>query len=66
MESTVLSEISQSEKQVPYDFTYMWDLMNKELTNKIETDSWTRELTDSYQRGSGLRGWVKRQFHFYF
>ena len=27
------------ERQVPYDFTYMWNLMNKKLTNKIKTDS---------------------------
>ena len=30
LESIMLSEISQSEKkQVPYDFTYMWNLENK-------------------------------------
>ena len=26
------------EKQIPYDFTYMWNLMPK--INKVETDSW--------------------------
>ena len=25
----MLSEISQSEKEIPYDFTHMWNLMNK-------------------------------------
>ena len=31
LENIMLSEISQSEKerQIPYDFTHMWNLMNK-------------------------------------
>ena len=30
LENTMLSEISQSEKdKIPYDFTHMWNLMNK-------------------------------------
>ena len=29
LENIMLSEISQSERQVPYDFTHMWNLMNK-------------------------------------
>ena len=32
LETTMLSEISQSEKQMLYDFTHMWNLRNK--TNK--------------------------------
>ena len=28
-DNIVPSEISQSESQIPYDFTYMWHLMNK-------------------------------------
>ena len=29
MKDIILSEISQSGKQIPYDFTHMWNLMNK-------------------------------------
>ena len=31
MENVMLSEISQPvrERQIPYDFTYIWDLINK-------------------------------------
>ena len=29
LENTMLSEISQSEKDVPCDLTHMWNLMNK-------------------------------------
>ena len=35
LEDVMLSEISQDrERQIPYDFTYMWN-----LKNKAETDS---------------------------
>ena len=27
------------ERQILYDFSHMWNLMNKQLTSKIETDS---------------------------
>jgi len=29
LESIMLSKISESERQIPYDFTYMWNLGNK-------------------------------------
>ena len=29
LKSNMLSEISQSEKETPYDFTHMWNLMSK-------------------------------------
>ena len=37
LEGRTLSEVSQTERQIPYDFTYMWNPKNK--INKIETDS---------------------------
>ena len=37
----MLSEITVRERQIPYDLTSMWNLMNKiKLTNKIETEAW--------------------------
>ena len=29
LENIMLSEISQLEKDIPYDFTHMWNLMDK-------------------------------------
>ena len=29
LEGIMLTEISQTEKDIPYNFTYMWDLKNK-------------------------------------
>ena len=29
LENIMLSEINHSEKDIPYDFTHMWNLMNK-------------------------------------
>ena len=36
LEGIMLSEISQKNK-IPYDFTYMWNLKNKQMTSKRET-----------------------------
>ena len=47
--------------QIPYDFTHMWNLMNR--INKQTEEKQThrhREETDSCQRGVVLGGWVKR------
>ena len=49
LEGTVPSEISQTEKQVPYDFTYMWNLKNK---TEIDSDSENKQVA---ARGEG--GW---------
>ena len=38
LEDIMPTEISQ--RKIPYDFTYMWNLKNK--TNKIETDTENR------------------------
>ena len=40
-ENTMLNEVSQ--RQIPYDFTYMWNLKNK--THR------SREQVGGYQRG---------------
>ena len=57
------------ERQIPYDFTNMWNLRNKtneqrEKEREREREGQTkketlnhREQTDGYQRGCG--GWVK-------
>lgn len=36
-----LSEISQSGKEIPYDFTYVWTLRKKKQINKKETNKQT-------------------------
>ena len=40
-------------RQVPYDITYMGNLIydTNELNYKTETDSQTQKTTDGYQRG---------------
>ena len=40
-EIIILSEVSEKERQIPYDITYMWNLKydTNELIYKIETDS---------------------------
>ena len=43
-----------SEKQIPYDLTYKWNLINK--TNKqakYNQRHWNKEQIDSNQRGGG-------------
>ena len=40
------------ERQVPYDFTYMQNLMNK-ITNKIETDSQIENRLTAMGQGKG-------------
>ena len=30
LEGIMLSEISQKERKIPYDFTYIWNLKNKQ------------------------------------
>ena len=42
------------ERQIPYDITYKWDLINK--TNKqakYNQRHWNKKQTDSNQRGGG-------------
>ena len=43
LEIIIVSEVSQRERQIPYDITYMWNLKygTKEPIYKTETDSTT-------------------------
>ena len=45
----ILSEVSQTEKEILYDITYMWNLKN--TTNKQTLRH--RKQTYGYQRGEG-------------
>ena len=48
LESIMLSEISQTESQIPYDVTYMWNLkINKQ---KSKTESAFRDQIGGCQR----------------
>ena len=52
----MLSEISQSEKAIPYDFTYIWNLKNKiNKQTKLKQNHRYRKQTDGCQRE-----WVKK------
>ena len=55
----MLSETGQ--RQISYDFTYMWNLKNKtnEYTNKSKNRPISREETNGCQMGGGVRGWAK-------
>ena len=43
LEIIILSDLSQTERQIPYDITYTWNLRydTNELIYKTETDSQT-------------------------
>ena len=48
-----------SERQIPYDLTYKWNLINKtEKQAKYDQRHWNKEQTDSNQRveGKGIMG----------
>ena len=54
------SNTSVGERQIPYDFTYLWNLKNNE--GEQTKQEWThrhREQTDSCQRGGKLGDWAK-------
>ena len=53
--------MSLREKQIPYNFTYKWNLKNNinEQTKLKQTHRYT-EQTDGYQRGGGLKNWMKK------
>ena len=58
-EVIMLSEIGHRERQIPYDFTYIWNLknkINKQNRNRLKN----REQADGCQRGMGFRGRVKK------
>ena len=57
------------ERQIPYDLTYNWNLINK--TNKqakYNQRHWNQEQTDSKQRGGGRGKWGVggRYYHYFF
>ena len=58
LEIITLSEVSQTERQISYDITYMWNLKNdtNELIYKIETDSQTSKTYSWLPKGKGDRG----------
>ena len=58
LEIIILSEVSQTERQISYDITYMWNLKNdtNELIYKIETDSQTSKTYSWLPKGKGDRG----------
>ena len=63
----ILSEVSQKEKDIPYDITYMWNLKydTNESIYKTETDSqtWRSDLwlprgeKGKERDGLGVWGW---------
>ena len=57
LEDIMLSEIRVRERQIPYDFTYVWNLKNKtkEQTKQKSTHSY-REQTGGYQSRRVLGG----------
>ena len=56
LEITKLSEVSQTERQMPYDITYMWNLKydTNELIYKTETDSQTWKTNLQLPKGMGV------------
>ena len=62
LESIMLREINQSERQIPFNFTQMWNLRNKTNEQKerkererciLESRIKYSEQTDGYQKGGG-------------
>ena len=58
LEICILSEISQKERQIPYDITYMWNLKygTDEPIYRRETDSQTQR-TDLWLTRGRRREW---------
>ena len=58
------TKLSKSERQLPYDIIYVWNLKydTNELTYKTETESWTQNRLvvakkDGVRGRDGMRGW---------
>ena len=62
LEIIILSEISQTERQMPHDITYMWNLKydTNELIYKTETDPQTQRTDEdgSQEEGGVGEGWI--------
>ena len=53
---------SDRERQIPYDFTYMWNIKNQNKWTNITKQKQThryREQTGGCQRGGGVGGRMK-------
>ena len=60
LEGIMLSEISQTERQIPYDLTYMCSLKNNiNKQNKVKTDSQIQRTNWWLPEGKRLKGWAK-------
>ena len=57
----ILSKVSQKEKDIPHDNTYMWNLKydTNELIYKTETDSQTQRTDLWLPEGRGGTGWTE-------
>ena len=58
-EGIMLIEIGQTERQIPYDSTYMWNLKNKINEQNKQTHKY-REQTGGSQKGGRGEGWEKQ------
>ena len=55
-----LTEMSDRERQIPYDFTYRWNLKNKtNKRNKTKQKQTHRYRELVVARGKGVGRWVK-------
>ena len=54
-EGIMLSEINQRERQRLHDFTYMWNLKNKNKTKLIDTEWWFQRWRGWGSGWNGLR-----------
>ena len=64
LEIIILSEVSQRERQTPYDITYMWNLKydTNELIYKTETDSQTQKTNLWLPKEKGVGGGINQEF----
>ena len=58
LETIILSETSQTERQISHDITYMWNLKynTSELTYKIETNLQTQKTNLLLPKGKVNKG----------
>ena len=55
LEIIILSEVGQTERQISYDITYMWNVKNKLVnkTKKKQTHRYRRQTSDHQYKGRG-------------
>ena len=58
LEIIILSEVSQKERQIPYDITYMWNLKYDTNEPIYETESGTYRIDCWLPRGVVGVGWI--------